>query len=355
MSDGLGLSGYSGFSGNSTSGYSGFSGNSTSGYSGYSGKIAAGRLYWAATQSLMNSSINTGTASPLTTKGDIYTFDTNNTRLPIGADGTALIADSTQTTGLKYDYPGVGTLRTLKETVFAGITPASYTTGTTTTIDGCGYTCTVAGNGASDLVATGLRLRNGTTSGTAKTRMSIAAGNTGDFNSIVGEARFRRGQFAFWFHMASYNYTNTSGVIAGSVNVSGTYPKWGVSLRQNRNVNGAPNTTTGGIGMSFWWNGTEPSVSSYPGVSTADVWMVFFRTPQVADVYYGTWSSGWPTMESMTLMGNIQMQTSQFVAASGTGPVIASQVNIDFAVEGSAATSGTYEMIFDRWRITTWE
>lgn len=43
-----------------------------------------------------------GGASPLTTKGDIYTYDTANARLPVGTNGQFLSADSTQTTGLKW-------------------------------------------------------------------------------------------------------------------------------------------------------------------------------------------------------------------------------------------------------------
>lgn len=44
-----------------------------------------------------------GDTSPLTTKGDLYTFDTDNQRLGVGADGSILLADSTQATGLKWD------------------------------------------------------------------------------------------------------------------------------------------------------------------------------------------------------------------------------------------------------------
>lgn len=40
--------------------------------------------------------------SPLTTKGDIYTYSTVDARLPVGANGYILSADSGETTGLKW-------------------------------------------------------------------------------------------------------------------------------------------------------------------------------------------------------------------------------------------------------------
>ena len=46
-----------------------------------------------------------GTSSPLTTKGDLYTYDTDNARLPVGADNSVVTAASAQDTGLAYVAP----------------------------------------------------------------------------------------------------------------------------------------------------------------------------------------------------------------------------------------------------------
>src|ERR1041384_8394749 len=45
---------------------------------------------------------STGGASPLTTKGDLFGHSTVDARIPVGADGTGLTADSAQTLGVKW-------------------------------------------------------------------------------------------------------------------------------------------------------------------------------------------------------------------------------------------------------------
>ena len=49
-----------------------------------------------------------GTISPLNTKGDLYTFDTGNQRLPIGSDDQVLTVDATEPIGIIWKDPAGG-------------------------------------------------------------------------------------------------------------------------------------------------------------------------------------------------------------------------------------------------------
>jgi hypothetical protein len=50
----------------------------------------------------------TADVTPLTTKGDLFTFTTEDARLPVGTDGYTLVADSVEATGLKWAAPAAG-------------------------------------------------------------------------------------------------------------------------------------------------------------------------------------------------------------------------------------------------------
>ena len=49
-----------------------------------------------------------GTTSPLTTKGDVWGYSTTDTRIPVGADGTVLTADSNESLGVKWAAVAAG-------------------------------------------------------------------------------------------------------------------------------------------------------------------------------------------------------------------------------------------------------
>jgi hypothetical protein len=77
----------------------------------------AGILYFtSASAAIFYDYIQVGAASPLTTKGDLYTFGTSDTRLGVGANGTTLTADSSEATGLKWATPASGGGMTLLST-----------------------------------------------------------------------------------------------------------------------------------------------------------------------------------------------------------------------------------------------
>jgi|LauGreDrversion2_3_1035106.scaffolds.fasta_scaffold11305_3 hypothetical protein len=65
------------------------------------------------------SNVDTG-ASPLTTKGDLYTFSTTNARLGVGTNNQVLTADSAEATGLKWAAAASGGMTSIASGSLSG-------------------------------------------------------------------------------------------------------------------------------------------------------------------------------------------------------------------------------------------
>jgi len=88
----------------------------------------AGILYFtSASAATFYDFIQVGATSPLTTKGDLYGYSTSDARIPIGANGTVLTADSTESLGLKWATAAGGGGMTLINTGGTTLTGSSVT------------------------------------------------------------------------------------------------------------------------------------------------------------------------------------------------------------------------------------
>lgn len=73
--------------------------------------------------------VSVGGSSPLTTKGDLYTYSTTDARLGVGTNGQVLTADSTAATGIKW-ATAAGGGKVLQVVSATTSTNATNTTGT---------------------------------------------------------------------------------------------------------------------------------------------------------------------------------------------------------------------------------
>jgi hypothetical protein len=80
-----------------------------------------GVLYFTSTSAAIYFDfVQAGAVSPLTTKGDLYTFGSSDTRIGVGANDTVLTADSSTATGLKWAAPASGGMTLLSTTTLSG-------------------------------------------------------------------------------------------------------------------------------------------------------------------------------------------------------------------------------------------
>ena len=67
-----------------------------------------------------------GGSSPLTTKGDLYTYSTTDARLAVGTNGHTLVADSSTATGLKWAAASSGALVKISRTTYSNVATQAF-------------------------------------------------------------------------------------------------------------------------------------------------------------------------------------------------------------------------------------
>jgi hypothetical protein len=128
--------------------------------------------------------------TPLTTKGDVFTFSTVDARLGVGANGTVLTADSAETTGLKWAAPAGGGGKVL-QVVQATFSTATTVTSTSFTDTGLSVSITPS-SATSKVLIYGVQQvfaeRNETTVGVGiqlvRTSTAVWISGTGGFESL---------------------------------------------------------------------------------------------------------------------------------------------------------------------------
>jgi hypothetical protein len=154
----------------------------------------AGILYFTATgASIFYDYIQAGAVSPLTTKGDLYTFSTSDARLGVGANNTVLTADSAEATGLKWATPA---------TPSSGanfISRTSFSASATVTIDSIfsgtyeNYIVDCQITGSADL---SMRGRYSTTTHTAANYQYAFCGIKSDSATLIGRNAYDQTSWA---------------------------------------------------------------------------------------------------------------------------------------------------------------
>jgi hypothetical protein len=152
-------------------------------------------------------------ASPLTTKGDLYTRSTVGTRLGVGTDGQVLTSDSGETVGLKWVTPGggVGTVTSVSVVTANGVSGTVADPTTTPAI-----TLTLGAITPSSVASAGfVSVAGGSSAGASKGELSFAGGNT----SLISYGANNATTGAILFEVLSAN--GSVGDIYGKLNTDG--------------------------------------------------------------------------------------------------------------------------------------
>ena len=186
------------------------------------------------------SSLVQASSSPLTTKGDIYVFGSANTRLPVGTNSYALVADSSTATGLNWAPNSDANYYTASAAINSNIITGTVAGG------GNNWTVDISGLTSVGTIATGIW------SGTSIVDGKIAsATNWNDaYNNYVASAAYNAGTLTFT--------QRDGGTFTASGFETGTMSSWTVR------------TDTGGGGAASVTNAAVVDFVGNDGITTSN-------------------------------------------------------------------------------------
>lgn len=274
----------------------------------------------------------TGSVSPLTTKGDLYTFNSSNTRLPVGLNTQILIADSAQATGLRW---GTNT----------AATPLGYygafsdTTTQTAALINTGYAMKFA---LDDITPNGISM---VTNGSGKTRITFA--NTGVYN-LQWSAQFTsidnvENDISVWLRKNGTDVIGSRGLVSvpkkvGLIN-GHALPSWNFVLNVIENEY-----------YEFVWStsNTNVSIVTLPATAYApSTASTILTVTQQSGIMAGTGVTG------VGISGNIQTGATQTLATGETGTNfgITSGSNIQTFNLPIASATNTGKLLSTDWSV----
>lgn len=282
----------------------------------------------------------TGATGPTGPTGATGTAGTNGATGATGATGPTGPTGATGSTGAP------GTLNVLQECIYAGLGLQSFTNGQSIALNGVTHVFTIDANGTAAIVAGGLKF-TGTASSSSQQRFATMSGAP---QAALGSARMLRSNWQFWTRHESFDFTSATAA-ATFERAAGTYPNNGLDMRRAKNINGAPNTNAGAAVAQYGFQGADTSGPNL--VITCDVFMAYLRSPFLYEMYAGTYSAGWPAMESMTFVGEVNIQSA--TAANPTFSNTKYDAPTAWALVLGLFSTNVAAVTFDRWRITTFE
>lgn len=201
----------------------------------------------------------------------------------------------------------------------------TYSNGNTVTHDGYTWNMVVAGGGAGIEIVNGqgLKLTRGTGDDDtfAWADYTVSGNNgTGLPAYCLGVDHVRLRKWALWVHLYAYNLPTSGDWMYAAIH-GAVYPYNYTAVRRCRNAYGVTNnTSTGGLAAWTAWGTTgdiaqalcasnisyADSPADTPHTGTEDVICMVFNEQHNVNVYYGNWSSGWPTFASLYFGAELQ-------------------------------------------------